>query len=155
MNSSDQLLRLFKYDRWANEQILATLQDNMPFEGSEKCLEYFAHIAGSQEMWYGRIKGSSLDDIEIWPDYGLAVAQQKLNTLSANWKRLLDSNSSNLDKTISYNNSKGTPFDTALSDILHHMIIHGQHHRAQIAQLLRQTSIDPPTTDFIYFSRSN
>lgn len=134
--------------------MLATLQNNIPFENSEKCLAYFAHIAGSQEMWYRRIKGASLEDIEIWPEYGLAVTQQKLNTLSANWKRLLDSNSSNLDKTISYKNSKGTPFDTILSDILHHVIIHGQHHRAQIAQLLRQASIDPPTTDFIYFSRS-
>lgn len=155
MNSSDQLLRLFNYDRWANEQILATLQDNIPFEDSEKCLEYFAHIAGSQEMWYRRIKGASLDDMEIWPEYGLAVAQQKLNTLSGNWKRLLDSNSSNIERIISYKNSKDTPFDTMLSDILHHMIIHGQHHRAQIAQLLRQSSVDPPATDFIYFSRSN
>lgn len=155
MNRKNQLLRLFTYDMWANEQILLTLQENLSFEGSEKCISYFAHIAGAQELWYRRIKGASLNDLKIWPNYELPVAQQKLKTLSGNWKRLLDSNSSKLDKIISYKNSQGTSYDTMLSDILHHVIIHGQHHRAQIAQLLRQTSIDPPATDFIYFSRAN
>ncbi len=155
MESPEQLLRLFTYDRWANEQVLLTLQENMPFEGSKECISYFAHIAGAQELWYRRIEGKPLDELAVWPEYELPIAQQKLNTLSANWKRLIGANSSNLDRTISYQNSKGTPYETMLSDILHHVIIHGQHHRAQIAKLLRNANIDPPATDFIYFSRAN
>lgn len=155
MDSADRLLRLFAYDNWANEQILLTLQDNMDFDGAEKAAEYYAHIAGAQDLWFRRIKRQSLDDLKVWPDYDMAVALQKLKTLSERWQRLIESNRSDLDRIISYKNSTGTPYETMLSDILHHVIIHGQHHRAQIATLLRNVNITPPATDFIFFTRAN
>lgn len=155
MDSVEQLLRLFKYDNWANEQVLLSLQDNLGFEKSEKAVEYFAHIAGSQQMWMSRINGNPMDDIQIWPDYGLPEALQQLKTLNQQWKKLIGANKNNLSKIISYTNSKGMPYDTSLSDILYHVIIHGQHHRAQIAKLLRNAKIDPPATDFIFFTRTN
>ena len=155
MNTAEHLHRLFTYDNWANEQVLLSLQDNIGFENSDQAVEYFAHIAGSQQMWFKRIKGESLDDIEIWPTYGLADALQHLKTLNQQWKQLIGGNKNKLDRIISYTNSKGTPYESSLSDILFHVIIHGQHHRAQIAKLLRNAKIDPPATDFIFFSRAN
>lgn len=155
MNSNDRLLRLFNYDMWANEQILLCLQQHLGFDNSRQSIQYFAHIAGAQELWYRRIKQKPLDDLAVWPEYGLPAALQKLKTLSAQWKQLLNSEALELDDIISYKNSKGMPYDTMLSDILHHVIIHGQHHRAQIAKLLRKADIKPPVTDFIYFCRAN
>jgi uncharacterized damage-inducible protein DinB len=155
MDSADRLLRLFSYDNWANEQVLLSLQDNMNFEESAKAVEYYSHIAGAQELWYRRIEGQSLDDLEVWPDYDLAVALQKITTMHEKWKQLVDLNRSDPDRVISYKNSKGISYETKLSDILHHVIIHGQHHRAQIAKLLRKADIDPPATDFIYYTRSS
>ena len=155
MKAADQLLRLFSYDMWANEQILLSLQENLPFEDSERCIKYFAHLAAAQEIWYSRTTGSPGRELELWPDYGLPEALQKLKTVSGNWKRLIRSNSEELHKTISYQNTSGDRFDTPLADILHHVIIHGQHHRAQISQLLRNAKIAPPATDFIFFSRAN
>ncbi|MEL7833252.1 DinB family protein [Fodinibius sp. Rm-B-1B1-1] len=155
MNTSDHVLRLFRYDNWANEQVLLSLQDNIGFDGSDQAVKYFAHIAGSQKMWLARIQETSIEDIAIWPDYGLADALQHLKTLNQQWKQLIESNNNNLNRIISYKNSKGTSFETSLSDILFHVIIHGQHHRAQIAKLLRNAKIDPPATDFIFFSRAN
>lgn len=155
MDSADRLLRLFSYDNWANKQVLLSLQDNLSFEGSDQAVEYYAHIAGAQELWYRRIKGESTDDLEVWQDYDLAVALQKITTLYEKWQQLIDINRSDLDQIISYKNSKGTSYETKLSDILYHIIIHGQHHRAQIANVLRQADITPPATDFIFFTRSN
>lgn len=154
MDSADQLLRLFAYDKWANEQVLITIQDHIPFDNSEESVRYFSHIAESQELWYRRITDQNTKEHKVWPEYDLAVALQKINTLYSNWLRLIDSNRSELDKIISYQNSKGTSYDTMLSDILHHVVIHGQHHRAQIAKVLRNAKIDPPATDFIFFSRT-
>lgn len=155
MNSGERLLRLFSYDNWANEQVLLSLQDNPSFKGADQAVEYYAHIAGAQELWYRRIKGESTDDLEVWPDYDLAVALQKITTLYEQWQQLIDVNRSDLDQIISYKNSKGTSYKTKLSDILNHVIIHGQHHRAQIASVLRQADITPPATDFIFFTRTN
>lgn len=155
MNPADQLLRLFEYDNWANEQILLSLQDNLNFEESDKAVTYFAHIAGAQDLWYRRVEGQPLEDLKVWPDYDLPIALQKLKALSEQWQQLIQGNKGDLDRIISYKNSSGTPYETMLSDILHHVIIHGQHHRAQIAKLLRNAKIDPPGTDFIFFSRAN
>lgn len=156
MDLADHLLRLFAYDNWANEQVLLSLQDNLDqIDEAGKAVKYFAHIAGAQELWYRRIEDKSQDDMEIWPDYDLPVTLQKITTLYERWQQLIKNNRSELDRIISYQNSKGTSYDTPLSDILHHVIIHGQHHRAQIAKLLRNAKIDPPATDFIYFSRTN
>jgi uncharacterized damage-inducible protein DinB len=155
MDTADHLLRLFRYDIWANEQILLSLQDHIGFDGSDQAVNYFTHIAGSQQMWYKRIQGESTDNIEIWPTYSLADALQHLKTLNQQWKQVIGNDKNTLDRIISYTNSKGTPYETSLSDILTHVIIHGQHHRAQIAKLLRNAKIDPPATDFIFFSRAN
>ena len=156
MDSADQFLQLFAYDNWANEQVLLSLQENLDqIDQADQAVKYYAHIAGAQDLWYRRIKGKSQDDLEVWPDYDLPVALQKVTTLYEQWQQLVKNNRSDLERIISYQNSKGTPYDTPLADILHHVIIHGQHHRAQIAKLLRNAKIDPPATDFIYFSRAN
>ena len=156
MNPANQLLRLFSYDNWANEQVLLSLQDNLEkIDEADQAVKYFAHIAGTQELWYRRAEGKSQNDLALWPDYDLPVTLQKVTTLYQKWQQLIAADSSELDRIISYKNSKGKPYETQLSDILHHVIIHGQHHRAQIAQLLRNAKIDPPATDFIYFSRAN
>jgi len=154
MDSADRLLRLFSYDNWANEQILLTLQDNLNNDGLDEAVKLYAHIAGAQEMWYRRIEGKNVEEVEIWPDDDLAESLQRLKTYSEKWQQLIENSRGDLDRIISYKNSKGTPFETMLSDILHHIIIHGQHHRSQIARLLRNAKITPPATDFIYFSRS-
>lgn len=54
-----------------------------------------------------------------------------------------------------YTNSKGMLYKTKLAEILYHIMIHGQHHRAQIVKLLRNAKINPPATNFILFTRSN
>ncbi len=155
MDSADRLLRLFLYDNWANEQVLLSLQENIDFDSADKAIELYAHIAGAQDLWFRRIEEESLDGLAVWPDYDLSKALQTLKTLTEQWQRLIESNRADLDRIISYKNSKGTPYQTMLSDILHHVIIHGQHHRAQIATLLRNAKITPPATDFIFFTRAN
>lgn len=155
MDTADHFLRLYSYDIWANDQILLTLQNNLNFPEADEAIAYYSHIAGAQEVWYNRIESQSTDKLDIWPDYGLSEGLQKLKTLSEKWKLLIGNNRSSLDNVIAYQNSKGKAFETQLSDILQHLIIHGQHHRAQIAVLLRNAKITPPATDFIFFSRSN
>jgi len=156
MKTAEQLLRLFAYDNWANEQVLLSLQDNLDsIDKADDAVQLYAHIAAAQEWWYRRIQEQSLEGIKLWPDYDLPVALQKITTMYDQWQQLINANKDNLDRTIAYKNSKGTTYETMLSDILHHVVIHGQHHRAQIAKLLRNAKIGPPATDFIYFSRSN
>jgi uncharacterized damage-inducible protein DinB len=153
MNEAEQLERLFTYDRWANKKIIACIADQ-PFDNSKKCIHLLAHISAAQQVWYRRIKGRDTSDITLWPQ-GLSVEKSEdiLQSMHGNWKQLISENSNRLDDVISYQNSKGNEFNTRLADIIHHVIIHGQHHRAQMASLLSDSGITPPGTDYILYLR--
>ena len=147
----NQLPQLFIYDRWANRKTAAVL-NQQPRGALQECDNLFAHIAASQKIWYNRINGDSSDDIELWPkSIPVSTAMESLEKIHEKWSKLLTSVKD--EAVISYTNSKRTEFTTSITGILHHVVIHGQHHRAQIAMLLRQHEIEPPATDFIFYLR--
>lgn len=153
MEAADRLRRLFDYDLWGNLKMLAVLEEQSDFEYRDKTLGLFNHIIGAQQLWYGRITGADLTGLDVWPEYPLGKGRSLIKKNFESMRDLIEGNEDDLDRTISYRNSSGTPYETALSDILHHLVIHGQHHRSQIAMLLRMSGIVPPPTDFIFFTR--
>lgn len=153
MNSADRLRRLFDFDAWSNREILVVFKDYKSFEHQEKAMSLFSHIIAVQDLWYRRITGADLAGLEVWPGYPLSECQDKIKRFSSHWKRIIDENEEDLDRIISYKNTSGVAYETMLSDILHHVVIHGQHHRAQIASVLRESGIKPPPTDFIFYTR--
>lgn len=155
MNAADRLRRLFKYDDWANQMVLSRLEEHKGFEYAEKSGKLMSHLVASQELWYRRIKGLKITSFEIWPDYSPEEQQEKSKVMHSKWMTLIGEYENDLDVIISYKNSSGTNYETMLSDLLHHLVIHGQHHRAQIAVWLRESGIKPPSTDFIFYTRRN
>ena len=153
MTPYERLLRMFDYDAWANLKILALLEEHDSFEYREKVLGLFGHIIGSQQMWYERSIGGDPTGIEVWPDYEIDEFRDRFKSGHDKLQGLLKENREDLDRVINYRNSSGTSFETPLSDILHHLVVHGQHHRAQIGMLLRMSNIAPPATDFIFYTR--
>lgn len=152
MDAADRLRRLFAYDAWACRRVLAVLQENSQFALRDEAVRMFAHIVSSQRHWYGRITNQPADT-GLWPSDDLIECQKQLTSVQDKWADLISANEARLDRLISYQNSKGTTYRTMLSDILHHVIIHGQHHRAQVATILRRSDIIPPPTDFIFYLR--
>lgn len=89
------------------------------------------------------------ENIILWPERtDLVDAETKLEKHTGDGLELIRKHEGDLDQSIRYTNSSGTSFENRLSDLLHHVIIHGQHHRAQIAKILRRVEITPPKTDF-------
>lgn len=153
MNSADRLRRLFTYDTWACLRVLAALKESEQFKLRSEAIKMFAHIVSSQRHWYGRIMDEAVTDTALWPADDLEECQKQLAFMKDKWSTLINENEEQLDRFVDYQNSKGTAYRTMLSDILHHVIIHGQHHRAQIATMLRRSDIVPPPTDFIFYLR--
>jgi uncharacterized damage-inducible protein DinB len=54
---------------------------------------------------------------------------------------------------VAYRTSRGEPFTTRLEDILAHVVLHGAHHRGQIALRVREAGGDPAGTDYITYVR--
>lgn len=141
--------KLFAYDYWANQKVFEAFQDLEKSKVREEIERLFSHILAAQVVWISRVMGKKTA-MEIWPE--LSVQEMKA---------LIDENNEKLialismkEEGITYHNSKGEAFENKVGDILTHLIIHGQHHRAQIAKLIRQAGKTPPGTDFIFFMRT-
>jgi uncharacterized damage-inducible protein DinB len=143
---------LFRYTHWANERICSTLQaaDDVP----ERAVDLFSHLLRTQDVWFGRVQGTDHANLDFWTSDDLSTCADRLAASSERWHAALDEwGADELDQSMNYTNSKGTPFETPLRDLLSHVVNHGTHHRAQIALLLREADIAPPATDYIFFVR--
>ncbi|MBO6584819.1 MAG: DinB family protein [Gracilimonas sp.] len=143
------LEKLFEYDRWANEKILQAIRELDESETKEEVTGLLSHILAAQQIWMNRITGKETA-VEIWPQFSIAEMSQ---IIQENIQKLKDLVAQS-DNAITYQNSKGKEFGNVVGDILTHLIIHGQHHRAQIATLIRQAGQIPPGTDYIFFLRT-
>ncbi|MDX1586858.1 MAG: DinB family protein [Balneolaceae bacterium] len=155
MDATGRLLRLFDFDAWANRRMLDVLEENPGLGKYREALNLMGHLLNTQQIWYRRTIGQSSDDLELWPEYDLDKCHTIYHLMPEKWSELLNKHSEDPDILVAYQNTKDESYESKLSDILYHVIIHGQHHRAQIATLFRESGINPPATDFIYFSRKN
>ncbi|MEL6251963.1 MAG: DinB family protein [Bacteroidota bacterium] len=147
----DKLLKLITYSLWANTKVFKTLIDENITD--DKMIFWAGHILNAQEIWMDRIENKvvAISPMEMRDKDKLLLDLESLNTRFHN---LVDSTKEEeLGNVIHYKNSKGTPFESILSDILFHLINHDTHHRSQIAARLREQGYIPPTTDYIFFVR--
>jgi|AntRauTorckE6833_2_1112554.scaffolds.fasta_scaffold03514_6 uncharacterized damage-inducible protein DinB len=143
------LQQLLDYDEWANHRVFNAIKkvNDSAFEAEIKKL--FAHLLSAQLVWMNRINNRPLPD-EIWPDLSISEMKGLLNKQPKKLKSLV----SRKEELIRYKNTKGDEFQNSVEEILVHLTIHGQHHRAQIASHLRKAGANPPGTDFIFFLRT-
>ncbi|MEX2478247.1 MAG: DinB family protein [Gracilimonas sp.] len=143
------LQRLLDYDKWANTRVFKTIKTVADPEVQKDINKLFAHLLTAQIIWVNRINDQPLPN-EIWPDLSISEIKSLLQKNPEKLKKLV----SRKNEIFHYKNSKGEEFKNSVEEILVHLTIHGQHHRAQIANLLRKAGITPPGTDFIFFLRT-
>jgi uncharacterized damage-inducible protein DinB len=143
------LKKLLDYDSWANSSVFRSLNQLPESEERSEILRLFAHLLTAQLIWVNRIKKEPLPS-DIWPSLSIQEIEKLLHHNPYKLNGLI----SKKDEIINYKNSKGEAFTNSVEEILVHLTIHGQHHRAQIASLLRKAGQTPPATDFIFFLRT-
>jgi len=153
MEMSGHLRRFFRYDNWANREVIAALKNSTPVP--PRSLKLLAHLLGTQYEWYSRIrKEQSL--LAIWPDLTLGQCEEHTGNLQTLWSHYLDEiGPQGLSAPITYKNTEGQFWTNALQDILLHVIFHSTYHRGQIATDMRAAGFTPAYTDFIHGARLN
>jgi uncharacterized damage-inducible protein DinB len=147
----DHYKNLFEYESWANNEIAVSLSANV--EIPAKAVSLMSHIINAQMIWLSRMQNVS-SEIKVWQEYGKDELTDKLKISSEKLAGFLNSLSENdLNKVISYANTKGEKFETILSDILIHMSHHSAYHRGQIITLIKPFVSELPYTDYIHFIR--
>ena len=143
--------RLLDHAHWANARTLAVLQAGDPPPHAVRLL---AHVLTTEQIYHARISGLDPWPQDFWPDLALAACASLVPANRDRYRRFLDEHTDeDLRRRVRYRNSRGIVYHTPIADLLTHLMLHGEHHRGQIAQALRQSGGQPPVTDFIAFVR--
>ncbi|MGE0354848.1 MAG: DinB family protein [Gemmatimonadales bacterium] len=142
---------LLQYDDWANAACLEALR--RAATAPAQAVKLLAHLIGARRLWLARLRGQQ-SPLAVWPELGLDACGPELAGLSEDWTAWLGGlTPEDLDRTVSYVNSAGDPWQNSVTDILTHVTHHGAYHRGQIAMLLRGPGLEPPYTDYIHAVR--
>ena len=148
---TEYFIHLFEYNDWATK--LAANSVIASDKKEERSTELLSHIVSAQTIWLNRILGNNFT-IDPWQKLLPEECTIQSTQIASEWISLLKKfKDSDLAKRIEYKNLKGDSFTNSIKDIITHVINHSTYHRAQIAQLVRQSGGEAAKTDYIVYQR--
>jgi uncharacterized damage-inducible protein DinB len=148
MSIQTHFTRGFAHSRWADGQLLPYLP-----EAPERAKRIWAHMLSTPVVWVSRLARPEIAP-PVWPNlegFDFAVAVEKAYE---SIHHILDQYGPYYEHRFDYRTSKGEAFGVVVSEMLEHIMLHSHYHRGQINLLLRDAGIQPPSIDYIVFSRT-
>lgn len=161
MTEIERARRLLRYDAWANLETIhsmhgvagSTLSDQVQQTAAIPPQKLVSHIIGAEWNWLARVLRES-PRMAIWPEITQSDLERSATEVQTAWRVYLDAHpASELNRVVTYTNSKGAEFHNTVADIITHLAVHSEHHRGQIAQTVRGLGGLPAATDFIQYAR--
>jgi uncharacterized damage-inducible protein DinB len=150
MELVDYFRRQFAYDEWANREALAVLRKQA--NSSARPLQLMSHILSAERLWLERLTQQP-QSLPVWPEFNVEQGEAQAAEVGRLWRDYLDELPADLSQMISYKNSKGEAWSSAVQDVLTHVLMHSAYHRGQIASHMRASGQTPAYTDFIHAMR--
>lgn len=145
------LSRLIDHLIWADDRVAVSLA--MLSAPDPALLKIFSHVLGAESIWISRISGVPTD-VAVFPEYDLAGCRELAARNHAGLKTI-PLEPADLARRVSYTNSRGESHTSTVEEILHHVCLHGMHHRGQVVRGVRVGGETPLPTDFIFFVRGS
>ena len=143
-----------RYSGWASRRLLNAARQLPPDDlqrdlsvSHKSVLETLNHIHFGDRIWLSRVLGEPYQPgqgpIEVeWPE------------IQRRWEEWSDSPAATgLDRIIRYTDMRGNSHQTALWQIILHVVNHATLHRGQVMAMMRQLGVAPPPTDLIFYYR--
>jgi uncharacterized damage-inducible protein DinB len=161
--------QLFEYTEWANALALSSAgelsDENLrrDFQISHRSiLGTLVHMAGAEWIWLERWHGHSPPKDEAWSLW-TNEACPDLKTLHERWRDVIDRRArfiSELDQSrllaeLPFKLLSGDPSSMRLVDQMQHVANHATLHRGQVVGMIRQLGLEPPSTDLLFYLRSD
>src|SRR3954465_13531172 len=160
---------LFDYTEWAND-LAMDAANNLTDEQLQRdfgishgsVLGTLVHMAGAEWIWLERWHGRSPEKALAWSMW-TPESCSDLATLNDRWSEVIDRRTqfiSQLDEDklradLSFKLLSGDPSSMRLVDQMRHVANHATMHRGQVVGMIRQMGIDPPSTDLLFYLRSD
>ena len=138
---------------WADARARATilaLDADAPERA--RAARLYAHLAAAAHVWHSRLEGRAPVH-PVWPDLSLDDATALAVESIAGLRTIAAGDDAALAREVAYRTTAGAEFRNTVADVLAQVVLHGSHHRGQIALLAREGGGDPVPTDYIVFAR--
>jgi uncharacterized damage-inducible protein DinB len=167
MNVAD-IRQLFDYTEWANARVMdaaADLSDDdlrHDFGTSYKSIfGTLLHMAGAEWIWLERWNGRAPGK-ETW-SFWTSGSCADLDTLKKRWADIIERRGryvAELDETtfdaeLPFKLLSGDASTMRLAHQMQHVVNHATLHRGQVVGMIRQLGLEPPSTDLLFYLRSD
>ena len=154
------LKAFYEYNYWANKKILPVISQLTTEEftrsvagGYGSIRNTMVHVLSTEWGWLDRCGGHKRGASLSSDDY------PTIEPLLEDWKKvegyihdfLSQLDDEDLKNQVEYLGKGDEKRSMPLGELLHHSIIHGAHHRGQIAVLLRELGYNPGSFDILFF----
>jgi len=140
-----ELQRLVEHSVWANQQWIEYVYAQP--DGETRPRELLGHIVVGERIWFDRVLHEQLPR-QAFPVWEKAVL---LHELDANRQTYLKLIAGRLDEVIHFRRISGDEYHCRVTDVIHHLITHGYHHRGQLAMHYGRNGVAYPNTDHINY----
>jgi uncharacterized damage-inducible protein DinB len=147
------LVSMLDHLAWADAQAVAALR-SLPEDSEQRAqgTRLYAHLAAAAHVWHARLEGRAPEH-SVWPELTLEAATALATASVAGLRAIASGDAEALAREVEYRTTSGHTFTNTVADILAHVVVHGSHHRGQLALLVRQGGGAPAATDYIVFAR--
>lgn len=138
-----------EYNHYANKRFIKCfIEDGFR---NEKGIKLFSHIINAHHIWLARIREET-PMFEVWE---LHVINSFSKVDEENYQQSLKllQEEKDLDRVVRYTTTKGDPYQNSVQEILLHAVNHSTYHRGQVAALIRESGLEPPVSDYIFYKR--
>jgi uncharacterized damage-inducible protein DinB len=151
---------LFDYGYWANRRLfdavlqLTDEQFVQPVAGSYGSVRNtLVHILSAEWGWLDRCGGTPRGPALKATDYPTAASvRDRWQDVEHHVRGFLSGlRDEDLDRTIEWAFGSGPVHETRLGELMHHAVVHGVHHRGQVALLLRALGHTPGNFDVLFY----
>jgi uncharacterized damage-inducible protein DinB len=155
----DSLKTLMRYKAWANELVFAAVAQLPEAELAAprkivfgSLLRTLNHVYAMDEVWRAHLEGRAHAYTTRNPDAcpplaGLRAAQTAMDEWYVGYADSLH----DAEETVRFRFIGGGPGEMTRRDILLHVANHGTYHRGNVASMMYQAGVAPPTTDLPVF----
>ena len=151
---------LFDYGYWANSKLFEAIlqltaeQFTQPVAGAYGSVRNtLVHILSAEWGWLDRCGGPPRGPALVASDYPAQDALvERWRQVEASVRDFLANlRDEDLDRAVEFTFGNGPKHSMPMGQLLHHVTIHGAHHRGQVALLLRSLGVTPGNFDILFY----
>ncbi|MGD9935389.1 MAG: hypothetical protein AB7T37_16965 [Dehalococcoidia bacterium] len=146
------LERVCRWNRWANRQVLETLQSSSGEPAN--ALAAYQHALETELVWLRRFNDDQRPMVPLWGDVSLGqVEEWTAEAAALIAERAAKLSGSGSEQEFRYRNSKGLEFVDRIEDSLMHMLLHSSQYRGEAAGFLNAAGHRVPDLDLMFWER--